>query len=185
MPRLSGEHLRDRIAQLLRIKYQNVVVEKRLETTTADVLFLDDTNPIFPRTIAVEAKDWDRRLSSEDIATIYNLYAPSLISRKIDYLWIIGSQSLSGSPQTSLSGLKDVRYSTFDEFRASLMNFTGMLNNNILLFEHDESSQYFVQTRVKNSDITLFDRVMEWLISDSTGMMVYGGYGLGKTTFSL
>jgi hypothetical protein len=62
---------------------------------------------------------------------------------------------------------------------------TGMLNNNILLFEHDESSQYFVQTRVKNSDVTLFDRVMELLTSDSTGMMIYGGYGLGKTTFSL
>jgi hypothetical protein len=99
----SGDALRDRIAQLLGIKFQNVLVEKRLETTTADVFFIDDTNPIFPRSIAIEAKDWKSKLSSEDIATIYNLYAPSLTNRTIDYLWIIGKQPLSGSPRDSLT----------------------------------------------------------------------------------
>src|SRR6516164_3970982 len=85
----------------------------------------------------------------------------------------------------SLSRLQNLRYSTFDEFRASLMNFTGLLHNNILLFEHDDASKFFVETRIRNSERTLLDRVMEWLASDSTGMIVYGGYGLGKTTFSL
>ena len=65
------------------------------------------------------------------------------------------------------------------------MNFTGLLHNNILLFEHDDASKFFVETRIRNSERTLLDRVMEWLASDSTGMIVYGGYGLGKTTFSL
>jgi hypothetical protein len=80
----SGDALRDRVAQLLRIKFQDVEVEKRLEATTADVLFVDDTNPIFCRTIAIEAKDWKAKLTSEDIAKIYNLYAPSLTARTID-----------------------------------------------------------------------------------------------------
>jgi RecB family endonuclease NucS len=86
----SGDQLRDRIAQLLGMKFQNVEIEKRLETTTADVLYVDDTNPIFPRTIAIEAKNWKAKLTSEDIAAIYRLYAPSLVARSIDYLWIIG-----------------------------------------------------------------------------------------------
>jgi hypothetical protein len=145
-----GERLRNQVAELLRMKFQNVEVEKRLETTTADVFIVDDTNPIFGRTIAIEAKDWKARLTSEDIAKIYNLYAPSLAARSIDYLWIIGQQPLSGSPRQSLDKLDAVRYSSFDEFRASLMNFTGLLNSNVLLFQHNDASKNFVHTRVRN-----------------------------------
>jgi hypothetical protein len=185
MPTLPGEQLRDSIAQLLRMKYQIVVVEKRLQTTTADVFFVDDTNILFQRTIAIEAKDWKDRLSSQDIATIYNLYAPSLQSREIDFLWIIGRHPLSSSPKLSVDKLSNVRFSTFSEFQSSLMNFHGLLRNNILLFEHDDASSYFVETRVRNSDQTLLQYVDNWLLSDQPGLIVYGGYGLGKTTFSL
>jgi hypothetical protein len=185
MSKLAGEQLRDEIAQLLRIKYQNVTVEKRLKTTTADVFFVDDTNAIFPRAIAIEAKDWKHRLTSQDIATIYNLYAPSLLSREIGYLWIIGRYSLSSSPRHSIEQLANVRYSTFYEFRSSLMNFGALSTNNIVLFNHHEAYEYFVPTRVKNQDRTLYDFVEGWLRSSETGLLVYGGYGLGKTTFSL
>ncbi len=95
---------------------------------------VDDTNVIFPRSIAIEAKDWEHRLSSEALAAIYNLYAPSLTNREIDYLWIVGRLPLSGSPNLSLERMPNVRYSTFEEFRASLMNFSGLLTNNVLLF---------------------------------------------------
>jgi hypothetical protein len=185
MQKLVGDDLRDSIAQLLRMKFQVVEVERRLRATTADIFFIDDTNPIFPRTIAIEAKDWKNRLPSEDIATIYNLYAPSLTEREIDFVWIVGRVPLSSSPKHTLEHLRGLKYSTFDEFRASLMNFTGMMQNNILLFEHDDASKYFVNTRVRNSDITLFDHVTKWLSSERNGLIVYGGYGLGKTTFSL
>lgn len=184
MPK-AGDSLRDNIAQLLRIKFQDVVVEKRIDTTTADVFFVDDTNPIFPRSIAIEAKDWKANLSSEDIAKIYNLYAPSLNTRKIDFLWMIGRRPLAGSPRESVSRLPNVRYSTFDEFRSSLMNFTGLLHNNAVLFDHDEASKYFVDTRLRNSEQSLYDYVGVWLRSEHPGLIIYGGYGLGKTTFSL
>lgn len=181
----SGDALRDRAAQLLRIKFQDVEVEKQLEATTADVLFVDDTNPIFCRTIAIEAKDWKAKLTSEDIAKIYNLYAPSLTARTIDFLWIIGQHPLSGSPRQSLDRLDAVRYSTFDQFRASLMNFSELLENNVLLFEHTDAAKYFVHTRVRHSGEQLFDYVVKWVASMQSGLMVYGGYGLGKTTFSM
>jgi hypothetical protein len=163
MANLAGDQLRNSIAQLLRIKFQQVVLEKRLTATTADVFFVDDTNAVFPRPIAIEAKDWKARLTSEDIARIYNLYAPSLSKREIDHLWIIGRNPLSGSPNKSLESLPNVKYSTFDEFRASLMNFTNVLSNNIFLFEHDDASRYFVDTRIRNSSDNLLHHVMAWL----------------------
>ena len=65
------------------------------------------------------------------------------------------------------------------------MNFTGLLNNNILMFEHDDASKNFIPTRVRNTGETLFDHVSHWLKSKFAGLIVYGGYGIGKTTFSL
>jgi hypothetical protein len=184
MTKLAGESLRDSIASLLRIKFQNVTLEKRLTSTTADVFYVDDTNALFPRSIAIEAKDWASRLQSEDLATIHNLYSPSLMSQEIDNLWIIGRHPLSSSPRLSIEKMKNVIYSTFEEFRASLMNFSALLNNNVLLFEHEDASKNFVKARVRNEDKPLFQYVTEWLVSDQVGLMVYGGYGLGKTTFS-
>ncbi|MBB5048410.1 hypothetical protein HNR60_003176 [Rhodopseudomonas rhenobacensis] len=185
MPKLAGDHLRDRVAGLLRVKFQTVEVEKRLNTTTADVFFVDDTSPIFPRRIAVEAKDWSKGLTSADIASIHTLYAPALSQRTIDNLWIIGKHQLSGSPRASVASLTNVQYSTFEEFRASLMNFTALLNHNILAFEQSDASKFFVDTRVRNSDKKLFDYVMKWMELNRSGLVVFGGYGLGKTTFSL
>jgi NACHT domain len=185
MSKLPGESLRDSIAQLLRMKYQTVVVEKRLKTTTADVFFIDDTNQLFQRKIAIEAKDWQRGLSSKEIADIYNLYAPSLINREVDFLWIIGRNPLLSSPQLSVESLMNVIYSTFDEFQASLMNFTGLLRNNIVIYQHDDAFSDFIETRVRDRNETLLHYVTGWLESDYSGLIIYGGYGLGKTTFSL
>jgi hypothetical protein len=39
MAKLRGDQLRDNVARLLRMKFQNVDIEKRLKTTTADILF--------------------------------------------------------------------------------------------------------------------------------------------------
>jgi hypothetical protein len=55
MKTLPGDSLRDSIAGLLRMKFQSVEVEKRLTATTADIFVVDDTNVIFPRSIAIEA----------------------------------------------------------------------------------------------------------------------------------
>jgi hypothetical protein len=185
MAKLPGESMRDSIAQLLRMKYQHVETEKRLKTTTADVYYIDDTVQLFSRPIAIESKDWSDRLSSGNIADIYNLYAPSLLTREIDFLWIIGKHPLSSSPKASLDSLNNVRYSTFDEFRASLMNFKALLDNNYFSFDHHDASKNFVEARVRNTNQKLLDYVYDWLDSPQSGLMIYGGYGLGKTTFSL
>jgi|SRR3954469_7795807 hypothetical protein len=95
-----GAELRDTIARLLSAKFSNVRVEHRLVSTTADVFFVDDTSPIFPRSIAIEAKDWAAPLTSADLAKIENLYRPSLSSGEIDYLWIVGRHTLSSSPSS-------------------------------------------------------------------------------------
>jgi hypothetical protein len=184
MKPLPGSAFRDQIASLLRIQYSKVNTEVRLKATTADVIFVDDTQPLFPRTIAIEAKDWDSPLNSSQIATIHNLYAPSLHSSEIAHLWIIGRHPLSSSPKQTVDSLSNVVFSTFEQFKSGLINFTPLLQNNVHLFQHDESYDNFVETRVRSSSRTLLEEVDDWLLSDQNGLIVYGGYGLGKTTFS-
>lgn len=181
---LSGSKFRDEIARILRLRYTGVNVEKRLQTTTADVFFIDNSNTLFCQKIAVEAKDWNKPLTSRDIATIGNLYRPSINSSEIDHLWIIGRHTLSSSPAQSIAKLTKVRYSTFDEFCSSLMNFTSLLKCNILTFEHDDASRNFIEARVHGKNNTMLAEVKSWLNSQRTGFLIYGGYGIVKTIFS-
>ena len=125
-------------------------VEVRVGATTADVLYVDDTPPIFPRKIAIEAKDWKAPLTSKDIAEIYGLYQPALSARTIDHLWIIGNHPLSGSPRSTVDTMAHVVYTTFDEFKSSLINFQPVLAQNISAFEQDASFDSFIETRVRN-----------------------------------
>ncbi len=65
------------------------------------------------------------------------------------------------------------------------MNFTALLNNNKLVFEHDDASKNLVEARIRYQKQQLFEYVIDWLRNEHPGLIVYGGYGLGKTTFSL
>jgi predicted NACHT family NTPase len=182
---LPGSALRDHIARFLRLKYSTVEIEKRLTSTTADVLFVDDTNHLFKQVIAVEAKDWAKPLSSSNIAKIFNDYKPSIDLNEIDHLWIIGRHSLSSSQIETLSRLRVVKYSSLDEFNTSLMNFTNLITHNILSFTHHEVFDNYISTRSLDRNISMDAVVDEWLTSDARGLMVFGGYGIGKTTYSL
>lgn len=184
MTKRPGSELRDRVAGLLEIKYHEVELEQRLMATTADVLFVDD-HSTFPQRIAVECKDWTASLKSQDISEIYNLYAPSLMNREIDKLLIISQHELGMQPSDTISKLDGVRHMQFDRFVHQLMNFQMLLQSNIASFKNHEASKNFVHPRLAGSDDLLLDAVRKWLDEPENPVsMVYGGYGMGKTSFS-
>ncbi|WP_416881432.1 NACHT domain-containing protein [Marivita sp.] len=184
MAKRSGSELRDKVAGLLSIKFPQIEVEKRLSTTTADIFYIDD-NTIFPQRIAVECKDWEKPLSSSNISSIFNLYYPSFANREIDKLLIVSNHELGMQPSDSINKLPNVAYQQFDTFVHSLMNFNLLLQSNSVAFDNHEASENFIQPRVEGKQTLLIDAVTEWLeLEDSPVSMVYGGYGLGKTSFS-
>jgi predicted NACHT family NTPase len=185
MTRLPGSKLRDDIAQALRVKFSVVDVEFKLTATTADVHFIDDTNYIFPLKIAIEAKDWARPLTSDKIASIDNLYRPSLNSGEIDALWIIGTHTLASSPNSAVRKLSRVKYSTINEFNSSLINFHSIIKYNIDEFQRHEAAKNFIQARERVTGETMDKITDKWLRSEQSGLIIFGGYGIGKTTYSL
>lgn len=186
-PRLkpSGSALRDKIAGLLKCIHADVEVEKSLAITTADVFYIDDSNQLFQKKVAIECKDWKKGLASSDISAIYNLYKPSLDNGEIDHLLIVGEKELSQQPARSTSTLRDVTYVSFERFVFSLMNFSYVLQDNIAAYQNHDSAKNFIHTNVKGQDKTLEQAALEWLASAENILLTYGGYGVGKTSFSL
>jgi hypothetical protein len=185
LTKLPGSKMRDDIARLLRIRYDAVQTEVRLMATSADVVFSDDSNALVPRRIAVEAKDWSKPLTSKNLAEIYNLYRPSIENREVDSLLIVGRHSLASSPRDTVSQMRGVFYVTYDEFESTLINFHPVINDNILAFRNHESYSNFIESKVLGRDQTVFEATLSWLDSKSSGLVIFGGYGVGKTSFSL
>lgn len=181
----AGSSLRDKVAGLLKCIHADVELEKSLAVTTADVFFTDESSQLFPKKIAVECKDWKKGLASSDIAEIYNLYRPSLDSGEIDNLLIIGDKELSQQPSRSTSALRDVTYVSFERFVTTLMNFSYVLQDNIAAYRNHDSSKNFIHTNVKGQNKSLEQAALDWLASDENILLTYGGYGVGKTSFSL
>ncbi|SEL36867.1 NACHT domain-containing protein [Pacificibacter marinus] len=185
MEKKAGSELRDTVAGLLEIKFNNVRIEERLTATTADVFYTDDLST-FPQNIAVECKDWSNPLTSSNLADIHSLYSPSLQSGEIDKLLIISNHELGMSPSETVKRLANTRYLQFDRFVHGLMNFQLLLQHNLAAFKNHEASQNYVQPRLRGTDVSLFETVEKWLVEPNNPVsMVYGGYGVGKTSFSL
>ena len=81
--------------------------------------------------------------------------------------------------------MKAVRYSTVEEFNTSLMNFSQVILHNIFAFDHHEAADNFIQTRATDGSRSMDELTDRWLSSDARGLMIFGGYGIGKTTYSL
>lgn len=180
-----GSALRDKVAGVLRVIHRDVQIEYPLKSTTADVYFVDRRSEQFPTRIAVECKDWNAGLSSSQLAAIDNSYRPSINGDEIDYLWIVSNHELSQGPSQTLSALRRVVYSTYQEFLARVMNFSLLLEDNIGAFQNHDSSKNFLILEVKGRPVTLEAATRDWISSAQRALVIFGGYGLGKTSFSL
>lgn len=182
-----GSALRDKVASILSLSHQTVKTEYPLLCTTADVYFVDERAPKFKIKIAIECKDWSDPLDSADLAKIENLYRPSITKGEIDYLWIISVHELGQSPSRTVEGFESVEYSTYHEFLSTIMNFSLLLEDNIAAFTNHDSSKNFLEIHAKSDggEVSLEQYTRAWVNSKTRTLIVYGGYGLGKTSFSL
>ena len=182
-----GSALRDKVASILALSHRTVETEYPLLCTTADVYFVDERAPKFKIKIAIECKDWSDPLDSADLAKIENLYRPSINNGEITYLWIISVHELGQSPSRTIEGFEAVEYSTYQEFLATVMNFALLLEDNIAAFSNHDSSKNFLQLHAKSGtgEVSLEQYTRSWITSETRTLLVYGGYGLGKTSFSL
>ncbi len=182
--KLPGSSLRDKLYGLLKTQFQRVEIEYKLTATTADIYYVEDLSRFKQNRVAVECKDWEKPPTSAQLAAIYGLYSPSFGS-EIDYLIVVGPHDLSQQPSDTASRLANFEYISFEKFVTSMMNFSYVLQDNIASWNTHDSSKNYVASNVSDGSETLFSFTETWLTTDSNALIVYGGYGIGKTSFSL
>jgi hypothetical protein len=182
--KIPGSNLRDKLYGLLKTQFHTVEIERKLIATTADIYYLEDLSRFKKNRVAVECKDWAKPPTSYDLAAIYNLYSPSF-GKEIDYLIVVGRHDLSQQPADTAKELENFQYISFEKFVTSMMNFSLVLQDNIASWSTHDSSRNYVPSHISEGDETLFSFTNNWLSGDANALIVYGGYGIGKTSFSL
>ncbi len=185
MLKRPGDALRDKVAGILGCISSQVEIEWSLTATTADVYYVDDTNQLFPRRVAIECKDWEAGLSSSDLAKIHSLYYPSIINKEIDEILVIGERDLSQNPSETAKNLPSLKYISYEKFVFSIMNFSYVMQENISVYKNHDSYKNFIESRVVGTDELLVSVAQDWLKSDENVLLTFGGYGIGKTSFSI
>ncbi|TRL38005.1 NACHT domain-containing protein [Rhizobium straminoryzae] len=180
-----GSALRDKVAAILSIVHRKVELEYPIGPTTADVYFIDQKSSKFQMKVAVECKDWAKSLNSTDLAEIEIKYYRAIDAGDINYLWIISNHELSQQPYDTLKKMKNVVHSTYQEFLSEIMNFSFLLEDNIASFKNDKSYKNFLHLNAIDREGTLEECTRKWIASEGRALLIYGGYGLGKTSFSL
>jgi hypothetical protein len=89
----DGDEFRDRIAALLRTRFDNVRTEIQLAAKKADICFEIRIGPHKTIAVGAECKKWNRGLTRDDVKDIINDYTPAINQRQIHELWIICDRS--------------------------------------------------------------------------------------------
>jgi hypothetical protein len=179
----ENDLLRKHLIDILRVKFSDVFVNHVIGNIKVDIFYIDDTSSDFPRPIAIHLSE--RELGAEELCQLELRYRPLLTTREIDYLKIIGAAPLDEASTRIIKDFRFIRYSTADEFMAQQMNFSRLLRANINTFRHHECYGSFIAPRSADTQRPMLDTVVDWLSGPQQGLIIYGGYGLGKTTFSL
>ncbi len=179
-----GDELRDTLSELLKYQFSFVEIEGKVGNKCADILYVDDTHPLMQLTIAIECKDWASPPDSSQLRSIYHDYFPAIQNGEIDYLFIIGRSEIGREPRNTLKSLSKTKYLTFDDFVRSMMNFSYLVNDNIVAFRNHDASSNYISPRIAGEDVAADQKVREWLRGSENVLLIYGGYGIGKTSFS-
>lgn len=88
-----GNAFRDLVCDLLRTKYADLRIEKRLSGTKVDIRF---TSEGLARELwAVECKDYGKPLDKYVSSSIFSLYHPMLEKREVDRVLIVSRKGLT------------------------------------------------------------------------------------------
>jgi NACHT domain len=183
-----GDEFRDRMAALLRTKFENVRTEIQLTSKKADICFEIRNGPRRTIKVAAECKKWNRALNRDDVKDIINDYTPAHNEKEIQELWIICDRTPAAGARDYADSYGFCELMTALEAEQSIVNFVPLLNYLATDFNKDNIARYFIPPSFDAADGTKSDLhkfVGAWLESnDAKPVAIWGGYGMGKTSYA-
>jgi hypothetical protein len=166
---------------LLRTKYPDLRIEKRLSGTKVDIRF---TNEGFAREVwAVECKDYSKRLDKGYVGSeIFPLYHPMLEKREVDRVLIVSRNGLTTDAEEYVGSLKGFSHLTYERLAEALVGLRGYIEHLATLKPTDETD--YIEARLEGTTGSALEAVERWICGEGAGQAILGGYGQGKSSFA-
>jgi hypothetical protein len=183
---MRGDSFRNRVADVLRARYGQADIERKVGGKNADILFLLPYPGGTPIRVAVECKDWATPLRSKHITSIFAEYTPAFEANEIDSLWIVSARSIQAEQKETARtyGIK-LRVFTLEGLIDQIIDFSPYLNYLIDEFSRDNLDQYYIMPRTDDGSQLHETITIPWLTQkDSTPIAIIAEYGAGKTSYA-
>lgn len=188
----DGKSFEETIYNLLALRgVQNLVREKQFGSKKADIYFEIVTFGSRKR-FAVECKDYTSVLSQKAISAIHSGYAGLFETSIITDLLIVSNGKLAPSAQSYVDSIPSLSYQTFSDLRSSLIDLSSYLYGLRERFLSDPAFNYYVDMKATSVDTGMVTPVsrdaktslLARLSNPSKPLIVFGAYGIGKTTLA-
>jgi hypothetical protein len=183
---MNGDSFRDRVADILRARYGQADVERKVGGKDADIVFSFAYPGGHPIRVAVECKDWARPLQSKQITNIYSEYIPAFNNNEIDSLWIVARKPIRAEQKetTRTYGIK-LRIFSIEELVHQIIDFSSYMNHLIEEFRKDDLDDYYIMPRTNDGTRLHEDIAIRWLKKDGARpIAIIAEYGAGKTSYA-
>jgi hypothetical protein len=141
-----GNAFRDLVCDLLRTKYPDLRIEKRLSGTKVDIRF---TSEGLAREVwAVECKDYAKPLDKGYVASsIFSVYHPMLDKREVDRVLIVSRKGLSPDALEYVESLRGFSHKTYDELAEALVGLKRYIQHLASLRPTDDTE--YIEARLE------------------------------------
>lgn len=178
-----GNDFRDQVCALLRTKYSDAEVEKRICGTKVDIVFTAAGDVGSRKTFAVECKNYSSPLTKTQLTDIRSCYQPMQDDRRVDEVLIVSRKPLNADANAFMDSWRNAAHHTFDELSERLLGIGRYIEQLALMRPTDET--HYVEARIAEKEGIALDLVDEWSCQGAgRGLAIRGSYGQGKTSFA-
>lgn len=195
-----GLELQKHAMELLSAQYGEISFEKRIKGKKADLYFERNDYGNVQR-VYLEVKDLNHALTRKELVHILTDYEYVVKREPSSILLLISRNGLTADAQKYISDeAATVRHQTIWRLEDQILGLKDYLSHLRGLFDEDDLSTYYVETRAirhvyptfgsrmrepNGGSTYLYTTVSDWLQGDvSKPLAILAGYGAGKSSFA-
>lgn len=181
-----GDKFRDSVAALLRTKYPDAQTEVQVAFKKVDVVYSHDYFG-HPQRVGVECKHFAEGITKDKLLPFVQEYRELVEGGHLDSVFFIVSKAPAAASMTLASQYRWLRLMTREALDFHLLGIHRYLSDLKLRFSNEGLQSYYVEARIVGQNGSALEVIERWLHDDSTRtpIAVMGGYGKGKSSFSL
>ncbi|MCF0072461.1 restriction endonuclease [Dyadobacter sp. CY261] len=194
----QGADFERQVQSILKLQGHAVSGERLLGSKKID-LYFEQINFNKKNRIAVECKNYNNRLTKNELIQIFSDYLALIESNLIDQVLLVTSNGLTASSEEYVRLSNRISHATLNDLISTTIDFSQYINNTIFAYEKspDGLMEYYIQLNSLDS-LSIFNNSSDWYVGkglfpivqqwikseDPMPIAVLGSYGQGKTSFA-